>query len=560
MQKSSFFSSLARHEFLFLGLMLLTLHFALTELLTNPLLGSSLLLIHLGLFLIWQPVLNTEQKINYSAIAVSLVLIFALFYLLNWWFIALWIIMLCGITGGSALIRGFGRAAYALATIILFLELSLTITPNLFHLEFLPDLIGDYFFYGITLGCIVIIIWPNKTTRTVTTDYMHTLLISFGLFAFYITSILISFTYKQDYIQSLVDTSLFLAAFLTLVSLLLYPRKGSSTLGQIWEQHILNIGNPFETWVKETSLLGKNNKIKPDLFLQYSIDHILELPWVAGIQTDTDNNPELHGERTSYSQTLTEGKLTLRIFSHIPMGSSLKIHAQLLMRLMTYFYLSKVRELTLQNQTHLKAVYETGSKLTHDIKNILQSLQTLSTVVTTSDDPEQTQELIERQLPLLSQRLQNTLNKLQVKSDTGQSFRLISEWWTEMESRYHGRNIEFLDSINNNITIDTDVFDTIVENLLENARSKRGAQPDVEVTANLVSMDEAFYIEVCDTGDVIPESIASLLFTQILPSTHGYGIGLYQSAQLARKNGYGLALIQNHPGRVCFTISKNSSG
>ena len=556
MQKLINFSSLVRYEFLFLGLMLISLHFALTELPTNTLIGSSLLLVHLGLFLIWQPVLNAEQKINYAAIVVSLILIFGLFYLLNWWFIALWIIMLCGITGGSALIKGFGRTAYALATIILFLELSLTITPNLFHLDFLPDIIGDYFFYGITLVCIIILIWPNRSTRTVTTDYMHTLLISFSLFAFYITSILISFTYRQGYIESLVQTSLFLAVFLILVSILLYPSKGSSTLGQKWEQHILNIGNPFETWVKETSLLGKNNKIKPDMFLQYSIEHMLELPWVAGIHTDTGSDTAFHGELSSYSQTLKERNLTLRLYSHIPMGSSLKIHAQLLMQLMTYFYLSKVREQTLQNQTHLKAVYETGSKLTHDIKNILQSLQTLSSVISESEDPQQTQDFIEKQLPLLSQRLQNTLNKLQIKSDTGQTIRLISEWWPELESRYHGRNIIFTSTISNDIKLDTDVFDTIIENLLENARSKRRTHPDVRVITTLHSTDKEFYIEVEDSGQAMPEYVATKLFKQILPSDTGYGIGLYQSAQLALRHGYKIELTNNQNGSVVFLISK----
>lgn len=557
MQKLINFSSLVRYEFLFLGLMLISLHFALAELPTNQLIGSSLLLVHLGLFLIWQPVLNAEQKINYNAIVISLVLIFGLFYLLNWWFIALWIIMLCGITGGSALIRGFGRTAYALATIILFLELSLTITPSLFHLQFLPVLITDYFFYGISLGCFVIIIWRNKSKRTVTTDYMHTLLISFSLFAFYITSILISFTYKQDYILSLVKTSLFLAAFLILVSLLLYPRKGTTTLGQKWEQHILNIGNPFETWVKETSLLGKNNKIKPDMFLQYSIEHLLELPWVAGIHTDTGDGIEFHGELTPYSQTLMERKLTLCLYSHIPMGSSLKIHAQLLMQLMAYFYLSKVRELSLQNQTHLKAVYETGSKLTHDIKNILQSLHTLSSLVSSSDDPKQTQELIEKQLPLLSQRLQNTLNKLQIKSDTGQSIGLISEWWQQLENRYHGRNIVFYQQISHDINIDTDVFDTIMENLLENARSKRRNNPHIDVISSLHSTDKDFYIEVEDSGESMPEYIASKLFKQILASDSGYGIGLYQSAQLALRHSFKIELANNQNGNVVFLISKN---
>ena len=246
----------------------------------------------------------------------------------------------------------------------------------------------------------------------------------------------------------------------------------------------------------------------------------------------------------------------MTLHSHIPMGSALKIHAQLLMHLMSYFYTSKLREITLKNQTHLKAVYETGSKLTHDIKNILQALQTLTEVVQTSDDSNDSQQLIKKQLPLLTQRLQNTLDKLQTKTDTGRSFKVMSIWWTELQSRYHGRDIVFKGDTSETISIDTDVFDTVMENLLENARSKRRSNPQTEIISS-ISIDKNNFptIQVFDNGDPVPSSKLDNLFKQILSSKDGYGIGLYQSAQLASRNGYKLELINNENGNVCFKIS-----
>lgn len=342
---------------------------------------------------------------------------------------------------------------------------------------------------------------------------------------------------------------LFYSAFLWL------PRRGIAGIGQIWEQHILNIGNPFENWVKQTSLLGQNKKITPDLFLQNSIQQLLTLSWVSGIHWTDKELDKLYGD-TSKQQTLFEDNdIKIVLYSTIPMGSALKIHAQLLMHLMSYFYTSKLREITLKNQTHLKAVYETGSKLTHDIKNILQSLQTLTGVVQASDNPAESHQLIGKQLPLLTQRLQNTLDKLQTKTDTGRSFKPMDLWWTELQSRYHGRDIQFEGDTSSNISIDTDVFDTVLENLLENARSKRRIKPETEIITTIRSVNNHALILVCDDGDPVPSSKTDKLFLQILPSKDGYGIGLYQSAQLAERNGYKLELVANEPGKVCFQIS-----
>ncbi len=547
--------TLAKYEFATLGLMLATLHIALYQ--NDILITSTLLLIHLGFFLFWQPLFNSQESINNKSLILSLIIIVGLYYFLNWWFIALWIILLTGFTGGSALIQGISRGVYALAAVILFLDLSLAITPNLFHLEVLGNELHNTIFYSILFACFVITIWPNKQRRIVRIDYLHSMLISSGLFAFYQSSILVSFTYKQNYIESLFITAFLSGLFLLLVSLLWLPKRGFSGLGQKWEQHILNIGNPFENWVNETALLGKNKKLKPEIFLQFSIEHLLNLPWVSGISWQSGNENEFHGITSKHIFIFEEDNLKMKLYSHIPMGSALKIHAQLLMQLMSYFYQSKLREVTLKNQTHLKAVYETGSKLTHDIKNILQALQTLTGVVQDSNDPEQSHELLEKQLPLLTQRLQNTLDKLQTKTDTGQNFKLLSEWWKELQSRYHGRDINFNGSTEKDIEIDTDVFDTILENLLENARSKRRNKPETNITATIHASEKYHYIEVRDSGDPVPESKENILFNQILPSKDGYGIGLYQSAQLAKRNNYQLILTENKKGGVCFRFTSS---
>ncbi|RDH82807.1 MAG: hypothetical protein DIZ80_11070 [endosymbiont of Galathealinum brachiosum] len=546
-----------RFEFINLGLMLLLLHLALHQPTENSPLVSALLLAHIGFFLLWQPALNATEEIHLKTLIPVLLLNIALYLLLGDWFIALWIILLIGLTSGSALVNGFQRTLYALSAVILFLQLSLILTPRLFHLNVLDHELEQIIFYVLLFACALLILWPCKKVRSVKIDYLHSILISFGLFSFYVTSILISFTSNIHYLQSLLITALSIGVFFIILSLIWLPRHGLAGIGQIWEQHILNIGNPFENWVKHTSLLGQNKKITPDLYLENSIKQLLTLSWVSGVKWSDNKSENLYGEVSAQQTLFEDNGIRMILYSHIPMGSALKIHAQLLMHLMSYFYNSKLREITLKNQTHLKAVYETGSKLTHDIKNILQSLQALTGVVHAADDPAESHQLISKQLPILSQRLQNTLDKLQTKTDTGKSFKQMDVWWTELQSRYHGRDIQFVGETDQNTSIDTDVFDTVLENLLENARNKRRTRPETEITTTIKLEKGQPVITVYDDGDPVPVSKTNVLFKQILPSKDGYGIGLYQSAQLAERNGYQLQLIHNEPSNVCFQLSSS---
>lgn len=544
-----------RHEPVTLGLMILLLQLALYQPVESRYLVSALLFAHIGFFLLWQPALNATRDIHLTSLVTITLLNISFYLLLGNWFLALWIILLIGLTSGSALVNGMLRTLYALATVILFLQLSLVLTPRLFDFDMLDKDIDEIIFYIIFIACGIIIVWPLKKVRTIKVDYLHSILISFGLFSFYLISILISFMLNIHYLQSLFMAAISISVFFICISIVWLPRHGISGLGQIWEQHILNIGNPFEDWVEHTALLGKNKKITPDVFLNNSINKLLTLSWICGIFWSNQEQEQLYGEVSHQRTFFKEGDVEMVLYSHIPMGPALKIHAQLLLHLMSYFYDSKLREVTLKNQTHLKAVYETGSKLTHDIKNILQSLQALTGVVQADGDPVESQKLMGKQLPILTQRLQNTLDKLQTKTDTGKSFKSIDVWWEELQSRYHGRNLDFEGNIMAVMEIDTDVFDTVLENLLENARYKRRIHPETKIVTTIKINNKKVNITVCDDGDPMPSERAAMLFKQILPSEDGYGIGLYQSAQLAAKNGYKLTLIENEASHVCFQLA-----
>jgi len=555
-----------RFELINLGFMLLLLNLALNQATVNQYLTSSLLISHMGFFLLWYPAVNGSEKVRLKNIFFIFIISTLLYLFFGNGLIALWIILLTGLTSGSALVNGVQRTLYALATIVLILLLCLVITPRIFHFQNFSLEIQEIVFYLISLCCLIIIIFPIKqqklwldkkpSIRSIQVDYLHSILISFGLFSFYTTSIIISFTTHIHYLQSFLITAFSLGIFIIILNTRLLPRHGIAGLSQLWEQHVLNIGNPFENWVKQTSLLGENNKITPDLFLEQSIEHLISLPWISGVHWSDEKVEKLFGSISNQQSIFENHNIKITLYSQVPMGSALKIHAQLLMHLMCFFYQSKLREISLKNQIHLKAIYETGSKLTHDIKNILQSLNALTGVVNSCDDPVEGYQLIGKQLPILTQRLQNTLDKLQSKTNTGKSFKRVDTWWSELQSRYHGRDILFTGKINADISIDTDVFDTILENLLENSRNKRRTQPDTSITTDIKMINNKITLSVCDSGEPISASIVDGVFKHILPSKNGYGIGLYQSAQIAEKNGLHLKLIKNEKSGVCFLLSQ----
>jgi signal transduction histidine kinase len=99
-----------------------------------------------------------------------------------------------------------------------------------------------------------------------------------------------------------------------------------------------------------------------------------------------------------------------------------------------------------------------------------------------------------------------------------------------------------------------ELFDSVAENLLQNAVAKRRAGAGLGIAATL-AWNGGPALSVCDTGAAIPEPIARQLFAAPVASTQGLGVGLYQAARLAIASGYRLHLESNVAGKVCLVLA-----
>jgi signal transduction histidine kinase len=229
----------------------------------------------------------------------------------------------------------------------------------------------------------------------------------------------------------------------------------------------------------------------------------------------------------------------------------------LLVQLIGYFYHAKHREQSLRDITRLQAVYETGSRLTHDLKNMLQSLLSLTSIAQSRE--ERAQQLLLQQLPLLTQRIEMTLSKLQqplLESDTPQL--ALNVWWDALRLRNHHQMIEWRapDSMPDR-NVPASLFDCIIDNLIDNVLKKRQSDPGITISIEIQS--EPLRLIVCDSGDQIPESITANLLRGVVASENGLGVGLYQAARWAEQLGYQLKLLNNQVGKVCFELRGSDS-
>src|SRR5512137_2949269 len=136
--------------------MLVALHLAL-------LLGSQstlmrpLLLMHLGMFLLWQPLWRGESKLRLSnAIFIIAISLIALFWL-NWWLLAFWVSGLFALVGGRvfAFHARWQRRYYLIMMAYLLAILLLEVAPYLFGLPSLGEAIDMLMSYGLPMLLLV---------------------------------------------------------------------------------------------------------------------------------------------------------------------------------------------------------------------------------------------------------------------------------------------------------------------------------------------------------------------------------------------------------------------
>ena len=552
---------LLNNEHRLLGLMLFSL-LAAVHLGDSDTIAQSFLIVHFGFFLLWQPVVKKESSFNTKQLVIISILIFTFIYWFNPWLNVFWSLLLLTLLTGRIFARGLSRAAYGFAVIILFLELILNTTPALFQLAALSSSIQSTFSTVLLLLPLLLLFIPVTDTTSKQVDFIRGFLVVLLVIFLSMSSVLISQTAQYPYIQSLAISVIILSLFLLVTAFLWVPRGGFSGLARLWEKYILDIGGPFEQWITHVSSLETNTSLRAENFLSASLRYLMHQHWICGVSWKTNTDEGVEGEISSYQVNINDEKLQLTLHAYTPIGPSLMLHAKLLLSVLTFYYRARLQEQQLIKQAHMQAIYETGSKLTHDMKNILQSTHTMTQII--NDNDSEMQEIIDvlkKQMPLLTQRLNTTLEKLRAPHNTDLVTKNLTgsllQWWNQLQSRYTGRHIEFASDINGDHEIPLDIFTTVVENLLDNARNKRSRESDLKIFVTLTANEEQLQLTVTDTGSAIESFVAKQLFKEVVSSQDGFGIGLYQSHELARNHGYQLKVESSESGNVCFSLTKN---
>jgi sensor histidine kinase regulating citrate/malate metabolism len=232
---------------------------------------------------------------------------------------------------------------------------------------------------------------------------------------------------------------------------------------------------------------------------------------------------------------------------------------RLLAQVVGEFYEGKRRESTLRHNAYLQAVHETGARLTHDVKNLLQSLYALTSMAP-SGDADGYGGLLQRQLPQLTKRLHATLEKLRSPEVAIRELKVTSRaWWADVERRLADSGVVLKPSIEMDVDIPAGLFDSFVENGIDNARDKMESEPGIEVSIVFACDLKRVELSVCDTGSPIPAAMAAKLFRAPIERAGGLGIGLYHAARQAKLAGYQLELSHNRAGYVCFTLAREGS-
>ena len=64
------------------------------------------------------------------------------------------------------------------------------------------------------------------------------------------------------------------------------------------------MGLPFERWVQQLADLAEN-ETQPQRFLALALEHILELPWVSGLQWEARLGQGEFGEKSDFFADLS---------------------------------------------------------------------------------------------------------------------------------------------------------------------------------------------------------------------------------------------------------------
>src|SRR5216683_1257016 len=353
--------------------MLATLHVAAFRGVADPW-ARALLLVHLGLLLLWQPFLRAEQRISPMQGFILSLVAFVVMMALDWWLLAFWVVVLAGLVGGKVYRHHarWQRLCYLVVLAYLLALLAVVIIPE----------IRSAAEYLLPLAFVLILLFPAEPEPADTAqviDFFYSVFLMLLLVVVILGSFTLMTLRRTGYLEALTYTVFLTAGAVLLVGLAWNPRSGFAGLNVFFVRYLFSIGLPVEQWLHFLADLLQR-EARPERFLVEALSGLARLPSVSGVSWKTAEASGEKGERTPHAVDFENSAVSLRIYSRYRLSPALLWHLRLLGELLGEFYMAKLREEQLRQASYVQAVHETGARMTHDMKNLLQSLNVLCSV------------------------------------------------------------------------------------------------------------------------------------------------------------------------------------
>jgi len=518
-------------------------------------------LVALGLFLLWQPFVAGERRISIGqgGLLLGAVLLSTMF--LNPWLLLIWCGALAAVIGGRVLWvdRRSERTGYLLAFGFLIIVTVLGVVPEISAVVSTEPLQREFIARWLPWCFPLLVLFPVARSQRRSGDpfdLFYGVLVFLVLAVFILGALAYVLVGSVGYIRALIHTSLVLAGALLLVAWAWNPRGGFSGIGSSVSRYLLNLGMPVEQWLHQLSE-DRLAEDEPRRFLNVVAQRFLGIPWVVGAAWESRayGDGASFGEGTRHAHRCEADGITLSVyFRHTP-SPAMRWHLEWLMRLTLEFCQVKHQANELQRLNYQRAVYETGARVTHDVKNLLQSLQVLCYAAAQPGDPAEVTGLLRRQLPQIATRLKGTLEKLQAPNIELPEWIDEASWWNALRERYAHELLVWEGEADAERQVPGLLFDSVAENLLQNALTKRQRHPGLEIKVLFLNG----VLRICDDGEIVANDVAKSLFWEPVPSEDGLGIGLFHAAKQAEAAAYRLELSNNEPGLVEFSLSARST-
>lgn len=526
--------------------------------------GRWLFLAHIGLALVWQPFVQPRRRIGPVA-GMSVVALAALYaFFLDWLPLLLWAMLLIGVIGGKVfLYPGWNeRVFHLLALGVLVLLILAWILPEALasHGVSEPEIVAAAQLLAPLCLALMVVLPVGAPPRGAAevVDYVYGVLVFLLVAVVVLGSLTLTLLLGIGYVEAMLLALAITAALLLALGFMWNPQAGFGGLKRAMSQHMRALNQPLERWIETLAELDRK-QAEPDDFLREACECLgRQMPGVVGGRWQTEQMTGTFGELSlGWRFVFAHAGLQMELLARLDPDAALRWDYDLAVRLLAERFEAKRRAKELVQLTYLAAIHETGARLTHEIKNLLQSLQMLCDAASRADDlaSPSFHALLRRQLPEVVRRLSQALAKLGAPTVPNEETPTSARQWLEaLAARYAAAWLRCEMTTDDFLLDQPTLFLNVAENLLQNLYDKRRSEPQLTGCLTLSPHLHGACLEVCDDGAPLPASLATRLFHEPAPSEQGLGIGLYQCARVAARHGYRLTLRENRAGRVCFAL------